>query len=177
MALLTSLFSNTKNGQNFKFRLESENVTYSIPQSVVDGSDTVQFTSSWSKQNVSGSTEPMVAFNYVDNPTVNVNLKFHEDMWREAGLDTSGYQEVISKFAAMIYPGVKGQKITPPYSLVYIDEYVYRGFFTNIRINQYGVIRNGYKTSCEISSTFNIIKRYAPMQTGVGTGFRTYFSD
>lgn len=175
---MSSVFKgDTKNTKYFKFKLENENITYTIPQTVIDGSDTIQFVTSWYKQNIPGSTEPMVAYNYTDNPVVNINLKFHEDMWREANLDTDGYKDVINKFASLVYPSNNGQIIKPPYCLIYYDEYVYRGYFSNIRINQSGVVRNGYKTTCEISSTFNIIKKYAPIQSGVGSGFRTYFSN
>lgn len=169
--------SNTLNTRFFKFKLENESVVYTIPQTTTDGSDTVQFTTSWSKTNLPGSTEPIVAFNYTDNPVVNINLKFHEDMWQDAGLDKSGYLQVINKFASLAYPGSKGQIIIPPYVFVYIGNYVYRGYFTNIRINQSGIVRNGYKTTCEITSTLNVIKRYAPTQLGVSYQFRTYFND
>lgn len=166
------------NSRYFKFRIEGDRIrTYKIPQSVTDGTDTVQFSANWSKQNIPGSTEPMVAFNYVDNPVININLKFHQDMWREAGLDVTEYQEIINVFASLIYPMDRGQKISPTYVLVYIDSYVYRGYFTNIRINQSGILRNGIRTSCEISSTFNIIKKYSPTQSGVAGGFRTYFGN
>lgn len=164
------------NTSYFKFRLESEGITYTIPQDVNDGSDIIQFQSNWTKENISGSTEPMVAFNYVDAPQVNINIKFHEDMWREAGLPISGYQTVISKFASMIYPGAQGEIIKPPYCRVYIGKYVYRGYFTSIRINQSGMIRRGYKTTCEISSTFTIIKTYSPKQSEISSGFRQYFT-
>ena len=159
----------------FRFKLENENIIYTIPQNVNDGSDTVQFSTNWSKLNLPGSTEPMVAFNYTDAPTINVNLKFHEDMWQEAGLDRSGYLNTIAKFASLAYPGSQGQKIVPPYVLVYIDNYVYRGYFTSIRINQSGMIRNGYKTTCEISSSLVVIRRYAPTQLGVSNRFRVHF--
>lgn len=165
---------NTLNTRFFKFKLEAEGTTYTIPQSVNDGSDVIQFQSNWTQTNISGSTEPNVAFNYVSAPTMNINLKFHEDMWRECGLKQSGYKNVINKFASMIYPSGKST-IKPPYCLIYFDNFTYRGYFTSIRINQSGVMRNGYKTTCEISSTFVVIKKYAPTQLGVASGFRTYF--
>lgn len=165
---------NTLNTRFFKFKQESTSKTYVIPQSVNDGSDVIQFQSNWSRLNIQGSTEPIVAFNYVDAPSININLKFHEDMWRECGLNQSGYKEVIDKFASMIYPSGK-TTIKPPYCFVYYDNFTYRGYFTNIRINQYGVMRNGYKTMCEINSTFTVIKRYAPTQSGIASGFRSYF--
>lgn len=161
----------------FKFRLENEETTYVIPQTINDGTDVVQISSSWSKQNLPGSTEPMVAFNYVDSPNVNINLRFHEDMWRDANLDPANYRVVINKFASLIYPGEKGSIIQPPYCMIYTGDYVYRGYFTSIRINQSGIIRNGYKTTCEISSSFTIIRKYSPTQLGVGSSFRTYFGN
>lgn len=178
----------------FRFRVEGEGLTYTIPQTVVDGSDIIQFQSNWTKQNLPGSTEPMVAFNYVDAPSININLRFHEDMWREADMDPSGYLNVINKFASLIYPSEQGQIIKPPYCLVYINGYIYRGYFTSIRINQSGNLRREYKkssqnsdsskestkyykTTCEISSSFVIIKRTAPIQSGIAGGFRTYFGE
>ena len=169
--------SDSINTKFFKFKLENEDKIYVIPQTINDGSDTIQFSANWSKLNLPGSTEPMVAFNYTDAPVTNVNLKFHEDMWQEANLDKSGYLDVINKFASLSYPGSKNQTIVPPYVMIYIDNYVYRGYFTNIRINQYGLIRNGYKIMCEISSAFTIIKRYAPIQLDVASKFRVYFID
>lgn len=164
----------------FRFKLEGESKETVIPQTVNDGSDTVSFASSWSKQNLPGSTEPIVAFNYADAPTLNINLKFSEDMWREAGLPQKGYLEAINKFASLVYPSLDNSDkgtIKSPYCLVYIDRYVYRGYFTNIRINQSGVIRNGYKTTCEITSSFVIIKKSSPIQNEVGNNFRIYFGD
>lgn len=168
---------NSENTKYFKFRVEGDSTTYTIPQTVNDGSDTIQFQSNWTKTNLPGSTEPMVAFNYVDAPTVAVNIKFHEDMWREVGLAISGYRQVISKFVAMIYPGEQGQIIRPPYCIIEIADAVYRGYFTNIRVNQSGIVRNGYKTTCEISGNFTIIKKYRPIYSGVANNFRTYFND
>lgn len=165
-----------ENNRFFRFKLENENKIYVIPQTVNDGSDTIQFSTSWSKLNIPGSTEPMVAYNYTDAPVVNINLKFHEDMWKDAGLNVEGYSEVINKFASLAYPGSRGQVIIPPYVMVYIGTYVYRGYFSNIRINQSGLIRHGHKTICEISSSFTIIRRYAPVQLEVANKFRTYFT-
>lgn len=164
----------------FRFMIEGQNVSYIIPQNITDGSDTVQFSSNWSKMNLPGSTEPMVAFNYVDSPIVNINLKFQEDMWREVPNipANSSYLNVISAFASMVYPSASGDVIKPPYCLVDLGNgTVYRGYFTNIRINQYGIMRNGYKISCEITSTLNIIKKTSPKQLDIGNGFRSYFAD
>ena len=168
-----------ENTRFFKFKLENDlsNTIYIIPQTTVDGSDTIQFNVNWSRQNLPGSTEPMVAYNYTDAPTANINLKFHEDMWAECGLNISGYLDVINKFAALAYPSTQGSVIKPPYVMLYFNNYVYRGYFTSIRVNQSGVIRNGHKTTCEITSSFVIIKKYAPQQKGVANGFRLYFTD
>lgn len=170
----------TGSSKFFRFRIEGENaLTYTIPQNVVDGSDVIQFQSSWTKENLPGSTEPMVAFNYVDSPTININLDFHEDMWREVehiGNITS-YQSVICAFSSLVYPPVENNRIKSPYVILTMgDNMIYRGFFTNIRINQYGVMRNGYKTSCKINSNFTIIKKTAPERKDVVNGIRVYFS-
>lgn len=169
---------NSINTRFFKFKFEGEDGYFTIPQDVTDGSDTIQFSSNWTKQNLPGSTEPMVAFNYVDNPTININLKFHEDMFRDAGYNigyNGEYRRVIGAFARMVYPSAKGAIITPPYVYIYMGQYVYRGYFTSIKINQYGIVRNGYKTSCDITGTFNIIKKTSPTQNGM-FNFRVYFS-
>lgn len=165
------------NTRYFKFRLETETSYYTIPQSVADGTDVITFSSNWTKQNIPGSTEPMVAFNYNDAPTLNINLKFHEDMWREAGLATTGYLEAINKFASIVYPGANGAIIKPPYVKFSYDLSTYRGYFTNIRINQSGPIRNGYRIYCEINGSFVVIRKYAPTQLGVKSGFRSYFGN
>lgn len=172
------MIKNDENTRWFRFKQEGEgNPIYTIPQTVVDGSDTISFQSNWTKENVQGSTEPMVAFNYVDAPQININLKFHEDMWREAqGSLNNSYIDVINKFASMIYPGENNQMLKSPYCLVYIGTYVYRGYFSSIRINQSGPFRNGYQVSCEINSTFVIIKKTSPKRLGVSDGFRTYFN-
>lgn len=163
----------------FRFNMEGSNKTYVIPQTVTDGTDVVQINSNWSKTNLPGSTEPMVAFNYVDSPTMNINLKFQEDMWREANLTSPTYLEVINAFTSMIYPKAENGIIKPPYCIVSIGNgTIYRGYFSNIRINQYGTMRNGYKTTCEIQSSFNIIKKTSPKQLDIeGYGFRAYFNE
>ena len=173
---MSVFIGNTTNTKYFSFQFDGEDTIYTIPQTLNDGSDTVQFSSNWTKLNLPGSTEPMVAFNFVDAPTVPIQLKFHEDMWREAGLNPSGYRNVINKFVSLIYPGENGEIIRPPYCMLYVNDAVYRGYFTSIRVNQYGIIRNGYKTSCEISASFTIIKRTAPKRLGVSNGFRVYFN-
>lgn len=166
------------NTRYFKFRLESESSYYTIPQSVTDGTDVISFSSNWVKQNIPGSTEPMVAFNYTDAPTLTINLKFHEDMWRDANMNTSGYMLAVNKFASLVYPGANGAIIKPPYVKFSYDMSTYRGYFTNVRITQSGPIRNGYRPYCEVVGSFVVIKKYAPTQAGVkGTGFRSYFGN
>lgn len=178
----STLIENPDVNGYFRFRFENDpnNICYTIPQSVTDGSDIIQFSSNWSEINLSGSTEPMVAFNYVNAPVVNINLKFQEDMWREVGetkLDAS-YEQVISAFASMIYPDEQGSVIKPPYCIVNFGNNIsYRGYFNNIRINQYGTMRNGHKTTCEISSTLHIIKKIAPRRKNITNGFRVYFRE
>lgn len=174
----------------FKFRFENESKTYVIPQDVKDGSDVIQFQSNWTKENLQGSTEPIVAFNYVDAPQVNINIQFHADMWNEAGFDLQPniyptYEETINALASLVYPGGT-EYIEPPYCIISYGNYVYRGYFTNVRINQSGVIRevvtsdgatHSYKTLCELNSTFVIIKKTAPKRLALVKGFRTYFNE
>lgn len=165
----------TNNSKFFKFKLEG-GTTYTIPQGVNDGSNTFQVTTNWTKENLPGSTEPMVAFNFTDAPSINFNLRFHQDLWRDAGLDPKGYQEVANQFIALAYPGAEGQIIKPPYCIVNDGEATYRGFFTTIRVVQSGPVRDGVKVICEINSSFTVIRRYAPVQSGVGsTGYKIYF--
>lgn len=168
----------TNNTKFFKFRLESETDACVIPQSVNDGSNTFQVSANWTKQNLPGSTEPMVAFNYTDAPTINFNLKFHQDMWRDAGLDIKGYQEAVNKFVSLAYPGAQGQIIKPPYCIVYDSGAVYRGYFTSIRVTQSGPIRDGLKVICEINSSFTVIRKYAVVQSTLASnGYKVYFSN
>lgn len=164
----------------FQFKLEDESTIYTIPQTVNDGSDTISFSSSWTKESLPGSTEPMVAFNYVDAPTIPINLKLHQDMWRAANLDENDYIKVVNKFVSMIYPGENGDIIKPPYCMIYVNNCIYRGYFSSIRVNQSGIMRNGVKVVCEINSSFTILKKTSPKQIGVGsdiTGYRVYFSE
>lgn len=173
-----SRLTNVKDTRYFRFKLEDSNTTYTIPQTVVDGSDSIQVQTSWDKKNLPGSTEPMVAYNFTDAPVMGLNIKYHEDMFREAGLATGDYLNVTYQFLALAYPSASGQIIKPPYCYIYIDCAVYRGFFTNLRVTMSGVIRNGYKTQCEVGGSFTIIRKYAPIQTNLATkGFRTYFSN
>lgn len=165
------------NTRYFKFRLDDETTYVTIPQTITDGTDVISFSTNWTKQNLPGSTEPMVAFNYTDAPTLNINLKFHEDMWRDANLATSGYMTAINKFASLAYPGAKGSIISPPYVKFSYDQSTYRGYFTNIRINQSGPIRNGYRPYCEITGSFVVIRKYSPTQAGVKAGYRAYFGN
>ena len=67
---------------SFNFSLLDEKTIWRIPSCcVTDGSDSLVINSSWSKTNIQGSTEALTAFNYTDNPNLNINLKFHEDSW------------------------------------------------------------------------------------------------
>lgn len=92
--------------QYFKFKVENESTRYTIPISVTEGSDSFTVNSSWTKQNVQGSTEGMVAFNYVDNPTLNISIKFNEDICRELNSSQS-FEKIVSKLVALQYPGEK----------------------------------------------------------------------
>lgn len=158
----------------FSFKLENENEEWIIPNTTVEGSDGINLSTSWSTQNVQGSTEAMTAFNHVNNPTLSVNLKFHEDLFREYQISHS-YLETINKFASLAYPSEKNNKIVPPYVKIYFNNYIYRGFFTSIKITQSGPFRNGYRISCEISSQFTVVSKTAPRQSGVSSLFPKYF--
>lgn len=163
--------------ENRYFYLSTGDKTYVIPQIVSEGSDAISFSSSWTKVNLPGSTEPMVAFNYVDAPTLSINLKFHEDLWNDNGLGRGGYLEAISGFASVIYPSNNGDVINPPYCTISCgNSTTYRGYFTSTKINMTGVIRNGYRTTCEISGSFVVIKKSSPVKSGVANSYRTYFS-
>ena len=77
MSIISSMSS-----QFFKFRVIGES-TWTIPAPVMENSESISITSSWSTTNVQGSTEAMSAFNFVNNPTIPINIKFHEDLWRD----------------------------------------------------------------------------------------------
>lgn len=158
----------------FSFKLENENEEWIIPNTTTEGSDGINFSTSWSTQNVQGSTEAMTAFNYVNNPTLSVNLKFHEDLFKEYQISHS-YLETINKFASLAYPSENGTQIIPPYVKIYFNNYIYRGYFTSIKITQSGPLRNGYRIVCEITSQFTVVSKTAPRQSGISSSMPTYF--
>ena len=84
----------------FKLKPPGEG-TWIIPVAPIEGSDSLNFTSSWSTVNVQGGTEAISAFNYTNNPTIPINLKFHEDLWRECNITSHTYEETIAKFASL----------------------------------------------------------------------------
>ena len=101
------------NTEFFRFKLPGES-TWTIPTVVSDGTDGITISSNWSTVNVQGSTEAMSAFNYVNNPTLNIQLYFHEDLWRDAAITDHTYEETIAKLASLQYPGGISS-IEPPY--------------------------------------------------------------
>ena len=167
-------YPSTFNAQYFKFKVENESTRYTIPISVTEGSDSFTVNSSWTKQNVQGSTEGMVAFNYVDNPTLNISIKFNEDICRELNSSQS-FEKIVSKLVALQYPGEKSGHIVAPYVWISYDNFAYRGYFSNLRVTLTGPYRNGHKTICEVTGTFNIVKKHSPTHSGVANDYRKYY--
>lgn len=172
---MASLISNLSS-QFFKFRVAGE--TWTIPVTPVENSDSLNFSSNWSTVNVQGSTEAMSAFNYVNNPTLPINLKFHEDLWREYNLSHT-YEETIAKLASLQYPGAQynqdSSTIEAPYIFISYKGYTFRGYFTSMRITESGPIRNGHNVLCEISAQFTIVKSTSPTREGVASMLKTTF--
>lgn len=166
-----SLISNMSS-QFFQFRVPGES-TWVIPAPPVENSDSFNLTSSWSTVNVQGSTEAMSAFNYVNNPTIPINLRFHEDLWYEYDMDHT-YEQTIAKLASLQYPGGTST-ITPPYVFISFNRHVYRGYFTSMRITQTGPIRNGHRIMCEVSAQFTVVKTTAPTKSGVENSFKNTY--
>ena len=167
MSIISSMSS-----QFFKFRVIGES-TWTIPAPVMENSDSISITSSWSTTNVQGSTEAMSAFNFVNNPTIPINIKFHEDLWRDYNPGHT-YEETIAKLASLQYPGGTST-IEPPYVIISWSEYTFRGYFTNIRITQSGPFRNGHRVCCEVSMQFTAVKSASPTRSDVASSFRTTF--
>lgn len=158
--------------QFFQFRIPGES-TWTIPVVTTENSDSINFTSVWSTVNVQGSTEAMSAFNYVNNPTIPINLKFHEDLWREYNPGHT-YEETIAKLASLQYPGGTST-ITPPYVFIFFKGYTFRGYFTSMRITESGPIRNGHNVMCEVSAQFTVVKSSAPTRSGIASSLKTTF--
>lgn len=146
----------------FKVKQEYTDIVYIIPNTTVDGTDTITFTSNWSKASVQGGTQPLVAFDNVENPQLQINLKFNEELCREFNTVCTSYQTIINGFAKLQYPISNGGKIKQPYCRISWDGKIYRGFFTNVRITTSGPYRlmNGkvqkYRSQCEISAQFTV---------------------
>lgn len=172
----------------FKFKPENESVVYTIPNTTNE--DSLSFTSNWTTSNVQGSTEAVTAFNYVSNPTIPINLKFCEDLWREYPNDlTIDYVKTINGLASLQYPVVKGSTIYPPYCRIEFNGKVFRGYFTNIKltesgpfrrsVNKNGVISNNtmHRTHCDFTASFVVVKSSsAPTRSGIANSLNNYFS-
>lgn len=173
----------------FKFNLEeSGEGTYVVPNTTTENTDSISFTSNWTTVNIQGSTEAVSAFNYVNNPTIPINLKFSEDMWREYPEDLKNhtYEETVAMMAALQYPIESGSKILPPYCKIHFNGYIYRGYFTNVRITESGPFRTtradgsktvSHRTICEFNGQFTIVKKSnSPSRRNIASAaYKTYF--
>lgn len=173
----------------FKFKPENDKngTVYVIPNTTVE--DSLSFSSNWTTSNVQGSTEAISAFNYVSNPTLPINLKFNEDLWREYPNDLKiGYIETINGLASLQYPIETGGIIYPPYCRIEFNNKIFRGYFTNIKltesgpfrrsVDRFGRVSNGnlHRTHCEFNATFIIVKKNAsPTRVGVASQLNNYF--
>lgn len=173
---------------NFFTLKTDENKTYVIPNTTTEGTDSLSFSSNWTTANIQGSTEAVTAFNYVNNPNININLKFHEDSWREYPdmLKDYTFEQTIAGLASLQYPIVKNSAILPPYCKIEYNGQIYRGYFNNIKITQTGPFRrstnsNGnlsstmHRTICEFTGNFTIVKSKSPNRKGVAESLKTYF--
>lgn len=167
MSIVSSMSS-----QFFQFRVVGEE-TWTIPAPVVENSDSINITSNWSNMNVQGSTEGMSAFNYVNNPTIPLTIKFHEDLWREYNPGHT-YEETIAKLASLQYPGGTST-IEPPYVILSWSGYTFRGFITSVRITQSGPMRNGHRVFCEVGLQFTVVKSTSPSRSEIASSFKTTF--
>ena len=158
----------------FQFKVAGESETWSIPVTVVEGSTSINMSATWDKVNVQGSTEAMSAFNYVDNPTIPINLKIHEDLWREYNLKHT-YLETISKFASLIYPGDNYGTLSAPYVYIFFDGYGFRGYFSSLKVTPTGPLRDGYRVACDISGSFIVVKSTAPTKSGIANSLMQHF--
>lgn len=161
----------------FTFKVQNENTKWVIPVTTVENTDGITISSNWTKQHLQGGTEPIVAFNYVDNPTITINLKFHEDLWREyPNYATGTYESAIAKLASLQYPS-GANTIESPYVYIAFNNKAYRGYFQNMKITQSGPIRDGHRIVCDVSGSFVIVKSSSPQKSGVASGFNNYFAN
>lgn len=131
---------------------------FTIPCTVLDGTDAIQLQSRWTTVDVQGGTQSLVAYENVQNPTVPIQIKFNQDLCREFSGTVSSYESIIRGFANIQYPVEDSGKIKPPYCKISWDGKTCRGYFTNIRITLSGPYKRGfnYKSECEISANFTI---------------------
>lgn len=158
----------------FQFKVPGES-TWTVPTIVAEKSDSINFSTSWSTVNVQGSTEAMSAFEYTGNPTIPISLTFHEDLWREFNITSHTYEETISKLASLMYPGESNGTISAPYVILYFKGFIFRGYFTSMRVTTYGPMRNGHNVMCDISAQFTVVKSSSPSRSGVRDSFKTTF--
>lgn len=157
--MATSLMNIAK-GNFFTISPEGNGSKIIIPTTTKDGSDTLTLASNWSQQNVQGGTQSLVAYNYVENPSMNINLTFNADLCREFQGQCSSYENIINNIGKIVYPAESSGKIVPPYCRINWDGKTYRGYFTNVRITltgPYKATKNGrqsYRSECEVTGQF-----------------------
>lgn len=158
---MASNFLNLARKEFFRLVSEHGDISLYVPNTISDGNDTITFSSKWNSQDVQGGTQPLVAYENVGSPTMQIHLKFNEDLCREFGNGTNvtaSYTEIIDGFTNIQYPPIIGGKIKPPYCKIAWDGRVYRGYFTNVRIALSGPYLKSkkYRSVCEISAQFVI---------------------
>ena len=172
---------------SFEFKVENENVTWRIP--VTNTSNSISINSNWSKQNLQGSTEAISAFNYTDNPSITITLRFHEDLINEykeylPSGNNRNYLKICYKLSSLVYPiTIQNTEIRAPYVMVYYNNQVYRGYFTSVKLDFDGPIRGetangkGYQPVCNFIGSFTVVKRFSPVYSGVAYNMFNYFND
>lgn len=165
----------------FSFRVEGES-SWKVPVTTSnDDGDKINLGATWSTTYVQGSTEAIVAFDHTNNPSININLKFHEDLWREYP-QAHSYEDTISKLASLVYPNDTNGSIEPPYVTISYNSAIYRGYFTSLNISQTGPLRHSsttgktYRVVCTVTGNFVVSKKNsAPTRTSVASSFKTNF--
>lgn len=160
----------------FSFRCENESDIWYIPVLISEGSNSISISSSWDKQNIMGTTMGMSAFNYVDNPSYNIEFTFTEDLFWEYNtvnglINNHSYIQTVSKLASLQYPTTgTNNTISQPYIKISFDYQVFRGYFTSVKITQSGMLKssdrlgndtvnNYHRTTCLFSGNFVVAPR------------------
>lgn len=164
----------------FIFKAAGDNEQWVIPLVPDESSDAITISSNWSSTNVQGGTAPVVAFENVNNPVVNINLKIHADLFRSLkgesynNIKYRTYTETITKFLSLIYPNNNSADdsfIVSPYIKVEWNSFVYRGYLTNVRVTQSGNIipdvnddgtNINMRAVTQISGQLNVVKSSSP---------------